>query len=83
MNLFFVRGSGPNAAVVTPALTGTLLPGITRDSLLTLLHDGERTWLVGEGKPGPVTMQVRAALTDLHQGRAEDPQGWVCRHSGE
>jgi branched-chain amino acid aminotransferase len=36
MNLFFVYGSGPAARIVTPALTGTLLPGITRDSLLTL-----------------------------------------------
>jgi branched-chain amino acid aminotransferase len=36
MNLFFVYGSGPGARVMTPALTGTLLPGITRDSLLTL-----------------------------------------------
>ena len=36
MNLFFVRGRGAGAAVVTPELTGTLLPGVTRDSLLTL-----------------------------------------------
>ncbi|MFI6024796.1 branched-chain amino acid aminotransferase [Amycolatopsis magusensis] len=36
MNLFFVRGEGPGAEVVTPELTGTLLPGVTRDSLLTL-----------------------------------------------
>ena len=36
MNLFFVYGSGPDARIMTPALTGTLLPGITRDSLLTL-----------------------------------------------
>ncbi len=36
MNLFFVRGSGPGAQVVTPELTGTLLPGVTRDTLLTL-----------------------------------------------
>jgi len=35
-NLYFVYGSGPSARIVTPALTGTLLPGITRDSLLTL-----------------------------------------------
>jgi branched-chain amino acid aminotransferase len=33
MNLFFVYGGDK---IVTPALTGTLLPGITRDSLLTL-----------------------------------------------
>jgi branched-chain amino acid aminotransferase len=35
-NLFFVFGEGVNAHLVTPSLTGTLLPGITRDSLLTL-----------------------------------------------
>jgi branched-chain amino acid aminotransferase len=32
MNMFFVRGD----EVMTPALTGTLLPGVTRDSLLAL-----------------------------------------------
>jgi branched-chain amino acid aminotransferase len=36
MNLFFVYGSGADARIMTPALTGTLLPGITRDALLTL-----------------------------------------------
>ena len=39
MNLCFVFGSGGDARVMTPALTGTLLPGITRDSLLTLGRD--------------------------------------------
>ena len=39
MNLYFVYGSGANARVVTPELTGTLLPGITRDSLLTVAQD--------------------------------------------
>jgi branched-chain amino acid aminotransferase len=39
MNLFFVYGSGPDARMVTPALTGTLLPGVTRDSLLKLGPD--------------------------------------------
>jgi branched-chain amino acid aminotransferase len=38
-NLYFVYGSGPSARIVTPALTGTLLPGITRDSLLTVARD--------------------------------------------
>jgi branched-chain amino acid aminotransferase len=36
MNLFFVYGSGADARIMTPSLTGTLLPGITRDSLLKL-----------------------------------------------
>ena len=39
MNLFFVYGTGPEARIMTPALTGTLLPGVTRDSLLTLGRD--------------------------------------------
>ena len=39
MNLYFVKGSGANATIVTPKLTGTLLPGITRDSILTVAAD--------------------------------------------
>ena len=39
MNMFFVYGEGANARLVTPKLTGTLLPGVTRDSLLTLATD--------------------------------------------
>ncbi len=36
MNLFFVFDDG---RVITPPLTGTILPGITRDSLITLLRE--------------------------------------------
>ncbi len=36
MNLFFVFDDG---RVVTPPLSGTILPGITRDSLMTLLRE--------------------------------------------
>lgn len=36
MNLFFIYGSGDSAEIVTPELSGSLLPGVTRDSLLTL-----------------------------------------------
>lgn len=35
MNVFFVLGD----EIVTPALSGTILPGITRDSVITLLRD--------------------------------------------
>ena len=35
MNVFFVLGED----VVTPLLSGTILPGITRDSVITLLRD--------------------------------------------
>ncbi|MFF5992507.1 branched-chain amino acid aminotransferase [Prauserella flavalba] len=39
MNLFFVFGSGEDARVVTPELSGSLLPGVTRDTLLRLASD--------------------------------------------
>lgn len=39
MNLFFVFGSGGTARLVTPELSGSLLPGITRNSLLQLATD--------------------------------------------
>lgn len=38
MNVFFVFDDG---SVITPPLGGTILPGITRESLLTLGRDGE------------------------------------------
>jgi branched-chain amino acid aminotransferase len=123
MNLYFVYGSGPSARIVTPALTGTLLPGVTRDSLLTLAHDlgyaaeegkistdewragnvsGAMTevfacgtaavitpvgavksahgnWTVGDGSPGPVTMQLRQRLLALQTGEEPDPYGWMHR----
>ena len=37
MNIFFVIGD----KVITPALDGCILQGVTRDSVLTLLHDNE------------------------------------------
>jgi len=57
MNLFFVLGSGDDAELVTPELTGTLLPGITRDSLITLAREmghtvTERRWTVDEWRQG-------------------------------
>ncbi len=48
MNLYFVYGTGDDARIVTPALTGTLLPGVTRDSLLTVA--GELGYTAEEGK---------------------------------
>ncbi|WP_116243760.1 branched-chain amino acid aminotransferase [Nocardiopsis sp. FIRDI 009] len=39
MNLWFVFGTGENARLRTPPLTGTLLPGITRESLLRMAPD--------------------------------------------
>jgi branched-chain amino acid aminotransferase len=121
MNLYFVFGEGSQARLVTPELTGALLPGITRDSLLTLARDhgfgveerrvsteewekgvlagdisevfacgtaavitpigrvahsgGEFT--IGSGAPGPITTQLRAALTAIQRGTAPDPHHWM------
>ena len=63
MNLFFVYGSGPQARIMTPALTGTMLPGITRDSLLTLGPDlGFRT---EEGKISADQWEAECASGEL------------------
>ncbi len=40
MNVFFVYDDG---SLVTPPLTGTILPGITRDSIITLARDNGLT----------------------------------------
>ena len=38
-NLFFVHGAGDQVEVVTPMLTGSILAGVTRDSLLVLAKE--------------------------------------------
>src|SRR4051812_5555935 len=123
MNLCFVVGSGDSATIVMPSLTGTLLPGITRDSLITLAGDlgygvEERristeewregnasgaisevfacgtaavitpvgsvdsetaSWTVSDGKPGPVSMQLREHLMAIQTGRKPDKHNWMQR----
>ncbi|MEL6238430.1 MAG: branched-chain amino acid aminotransferase [Pseudomonadota bacterium] len=58
MNLFFVRRDG---SVITPPLTGTILPGITRNSLIELLRE--------EG------LDVREEPYSIGQWRAEAQSG--------
>ena len=58
MNLFFVRRDG---SVITPPLTGTILPGITRESLIAMLRaDG---------------LEVREEPYSIDQWRAEAESG--------
>src|SRR6202012_876977 len=63
MNLFFVFGSGGSARLVTPELSGSLLPGITRDSLLQLAIDAG--FYVEERKIDTDEWQKKAAAGEI------------------
>ncbi|WP_055590997.1 branched-chain amino acid aminotransferase [Peterkaempfera griseoplana] len=60
MNLYFVYGEGDSARIVTPELSGSLLPGITRDSLLRLASD-----------LGHPTAEARISVDDWKSGNAD------------
>ncbi len=123
MNLYFVKGSGKDATIFTPKLTGTLLAGITRDSILSVAKDlgykveegmisvdewrdgvksgeiteifacgtaavvspigsaksAQGTWVVGDGNPGPITMEIRKTLLGIQHGTIADKHGWNVR----
>jgi len=60
MNLYFVHAHG---AVVTPELNGSILEGVTRDSILTLLDDSghkveERPFSIDEWRDGVATGDI-------------------------
>jgi branched-chain amino acid aminotransferase len=118
MNLFFVFGDNK---LVTPALSGTLLPGVIRDSILKLagslgleveerllsvdewqagcasgeltevfacgtaavvtpvgsVKGADRSWTIGDGEPGRVTMRVREELVGIQHGTRPDLHNWV------
>ncbi|MBB4685164.1 branched-chain amino acid aminotransferase [Amycolatopsis jiangsuensis] len=85
MNLFFVFGSGEQARVVTPELSGSLLPGVTRKSLLQLARDAG--YAVEERRISTEEWEKAAASGELTEvfacGTAAviTPVGHV-RHSG-
>jgi branched-chain amino acid aminotransferase len=60
MNLFFVLGSGADAELVTPELSGSLLPGITRDSIIAVA-----------GELGHKVTERRYSLAEWRQGVAD------------
>jgi branched-chain amino acid aminotransferase len=67
MNIFFVYNEGGRPVVVTPKLTGTLLPGVTRRSLLELAKElgfgaEERTITVDEWKDAVATGRMTEAF---------------------
>jgi branched-chain amino acid aminotransferase len=106
-NVFLVH----KGVLYTPELNGTLLAGITRDTILTLARDAgitvsERVLAremlytsdevfmtgtaaevtpvrsidkiaIGNGKPGPITMQLQKMYLETARGALEDPHGWL------
>ncbi|MEU7140723.1 branched-chain amino acid aminotransferase [Nocardia sp. NPDC046473] len=86
-NLFFVFGSGSEARLVTPELSGSLLPGITRDSLLTLAADSgypveERKVSVEEWRKGAESGEITEVFA-CGTAAVITPVGWVRSAEGE
>ncbi|WP_028928530.1 branched-chain amino acid aminotransferase [Pseudonocardia asaccharolytica] len=93
-NVFFVFGSGDHIEIVTPVLTGSILAGVTRDSLLVLAKEigcqvTERriSWeeLVERGADGRITevfgCGTAAVITPI--GRVRHANGEVVVGDGE
>ena len=91
MNLFFVHDDG---SVVTPELTGSILRGVTRDSLITLLRDEgrtvtERRFDIAEWRDGAASGTIRevfacgtaAVVTPV--GRLVEPDAEHVAGAGE
>jgi branched-chain amino acid aminotransferase len=89
MNICFVYGSGADARIMTPATTGSLLHGLTRDSLLKLgpdlgipAHEGRIS--VGEWEAGCASGEITevfacgtaAVITPIGAVRGSSG-GWV------
>lgn len=86
-NLFFVFGSGTDARLVTPELSGSLLPGITRDSLLTLAAEAgyqvtERKVTVEEWRAGAESGEISEVFA-CGTAAVITPVGSVCSEDGE
>jgi branched-chain amino acid aminotransferase len=122
MNLFFVFQDG---SVVTPPLEGTILHGVTRDSVITLLREAghdvierqislsearekieskdisevfacgtaavitpvgllksrEEQIVIGDNKPGEITVGLRTQLTGIQYGIVKDSHNWMHKLS--
>jgi branched-chain amino acid aminotransferase len=76
MNLFFVDSPSGRPRIMTPSLTGTLLPGVTRDSMLTLApHLGIEA---EEGRLSISDWQLRCESGELTEVFACGTAATVC-----
>ena len=95
MNLYFVYGSGDSARLITPRLTGSLLPGITRDSLLTVATDlgiraDEGQISVDDWKTGCASGEITevfacgtaAVITPVGEVKSRMSGGWLIGDGG-
>ncbi|MDY5784823.1 MULTISPECIES: branched-chain amino acid aminotransferase [unclassified Corynebacterium] len=87
MNLMFVEGSGDDAKIITPALSGSLLAGITRASLLQVARDlgyetEERRITVAEWREGAESGRITETLA-CGTAAVLTPVGRVLSNSGE
>lgn len=87
MNLAFVYGSPGSATIVTPELSGSLLPGVTRSSLLDVARD--LGYSVQERKVSTAEWQEAATSGKMSEALAcgtaavVTPIGTVKHESGE
>ena len=84
MNIFFVYDDG---TLVTPALTGTILPGITRESVITLAREAghevvERPYAMREWREDAASGRLREAFA-CGTAAVITPIGTVKSPSGE
>jgi branched-chain amino acid aminotransferase len=84
MNLFFVFDDG---TVVTPPLTGTILPGITRDSLIRLLREEgltvrEQAYSIDQWRADAASGRLVETMA-CGTAAVVTPVGTVAGHDGE
>ena len=83
MNLFFVFEDG---SIVTPPLGGTILPGITRDSLLTLAREEgltvrEERYSIGQWRADATSGRLVETMA-CGTAAVVTPVGKVASHDG-
>ncbi|EGN76187.1 branched-chain amino acid aminotransferase, group II [Idiomarina sp. A28L] len=64
------RASKPGCEAALSGTAAVLAP------VGTLIHEGKEH-VIGNGKPGPTTLKLRATLNEIQWGKREDSHGWL------